>query len=118
MGEQGEKLAAAYLKRLGYLIVTTNYRCRMGEIDIIAEEAGTLVFVEVKCRTGNVFGEPYEAVTRNKMAQMSKVALEYLSRNNMHGKSARFDVVSLKLFEAQAPQFELIRNAFDLQYGK
>ena len=118
LGKQGEALAVAYLIRLGYRILRTNYRCRLGEIDIIAEEKGTLVFVEVKCRSSKAFGEPYEAVTRTKMLQMSKVALDYLSRRNLYGKSARFDVVSVKLLDDNQPGIELIRNAFDLHYGK
>lgn len=118
LGKQGEALATAYLKGLGYRIVTTNYRCRLGEIDIIAEEAGTLVFIEVKSRSGKTYGEPYEAVTKTKMLQMSKAALEYLCRQDQFDRSARFDVVSVRFFDNNQPGIELIRNAFDLNYGK
>lgn len=118
LGKQGETLACLYLKQSGYNIISNNYRCKLGEIDIIAEESGTLVFIEVKCRTSSTFGEPYEAVTKSKMAQMSRVALEYMSRNKLFGKKARFDVVSIKLLQAGQPEIELIQNAFDVNYGK
>ncbi|OGR05867.1 MAG: YraN family protein [Deltaproteobacteria bacterium RIFOXYD12_FULL_50_9] len=118
LGKQGETLACVYLKKSGYNIISTNYRCKLGEIDIIAEESGTLVFVEVKCRASTAFGEPYEAVTKRKMSQMSRVALEYMSCNKLFGRMARFDVVSIKFLQASQPEIELIRNAFDVNYGR
>ena len=64
LGQQGEQIAVQYLKAHGYKILERNYRCRVGEVDIIAEDQGDLVFVEVKARSSKVFGNPAEAVTK------------------------------------------------------
>ena len=89
----------------------------MGEIDIIAEEQGTLVFVEVKTRRGHQCGHPFEAVTPAKCRQISKVALQYLAETGREGHSARFDVVAISFAGEGAPMVELVKNAFDLSYG-
>ena len=80
LGRLGEKLALTYLQDLGYKILSRNYRIRLGEVDIIAEDNGTLVFIEVKTRYGDSCGLPFEAVTPRKQRQLSKVALEYIGR--------------------------------------
>lgn len=117
VGQQGESLACQYLSRQGYKVIVRNYRTKLGEIDIIAEEQGTLVFVEVKTRRGHQCGHPFEAVTCNKCRQISKVALEYLAETGREGQSARFDVVAISFVGEAAPVFELVKNAFDLSYG-
>ena len=122
LGKAGEELALTYLQGLGYKILARNYRKPFGEVDIIANDGGTLVFVEVKTRVGTGFGPPFESVTPRKQFQMSKVALEYIGRYGMTERPARFDVVGI-LFAApgspaaKAPQVELLKNAFDLCYG-
>ncbi len=94
-----------------------NYRTKLGEIDIIAEEKGTLVFVEVKTRRGHQCGHPFEAVTPAKCRQISRVALEYLAETGREGQSARFDVVAISFSGEAVPVIELVKNAFDLSYG-
>ncbi|MGD9279831.1 MAG: YraN family protein, partial [Desulfobacterales bacterium] len=76
-GEQGEALAARRLKKAGYKIIETNYRTRLGEIDIIAKDKDTIVFVEVKSRRSVYFGNPKQAVTLQKQKKISLVALYY-----------------------------------------
>lgn len=115
-GRRGEDLAAQYLARLGYRIIEQNYRAPCGEVDIIAKDQGTLVFVEVKTRTGVGFGTPAEAVTHRKRQQISKAALVYLSQQRLLTEAARFDVVSVLLRTGEDAQVELIKNAFDLAY--
>ena len=78
LGQEGEKLAVQYLKRLGYRIICRNYRCPLGEIDIIARHGGVLVFVEVKSRSSQTFGSPGMAVTLAKQRKLSQVAWHYL----------------------------------------
>ena len=98
LGAKGEALAVKHLKGLGYRIVERNFRVRAGEIDIIAEQEGTLVFIEVKTRTDIRFGPPSESITASKKNHLSKAALEYMSRHDCHNVPARFDVISV-LFE-------------------
>lgn len=117
VGQQGETLACQYLVRQGYRLIARNYRTKLGEIDIIAEERGTLVFVEVKTRRGHQCGHPFEAVTPTKCRQISKVALQYLAETGREGHSARFDVVAISFAGEAEPVVELVKNAFDLSYG-
>lgn len=117
VGQQGETLACQYLSRQGYRIIARNYRTRLGEIDIVAEARGTLVFVEVKTRRGHQCGHPFEAVTPAKWRQISKAALQYLAETGREGQEARFDVVAISFAGEAEPVFELVKNAFDLSYG-
>jgi len=103
------------LKKKGYRIIEQNYVCKMGEMDIIAKEKDTLVFVEVKTRTSTAFGPPQLAVTPFKQRQLSKVALNFLTEKKLEDIKARFDVVAI-LLPPEKEEIELIRNAFDLQY--
>ena len=117
LGKQGEELARAHLQKQGYRILEQNFRTRLGEIDLVAEDNGTLVFVEVKARSGRTYGSPFDAITYAKRVQISKVALEYLGRNNKHENPARFDVVSVSLADTTHPEIEIIKGAFELSYG-
>ncbi len=110
-GKEGEKIAAAFLKKKGYRIIETNYRCALGEIDIIAREKGELVFVEVKTRTSAELGYPEQAVGINKQKKMSQLALWYLQKKN-NDAQARFDVVAVTI-SASGNEIKLIKNAFD-----
>ena len=112
LGRKGEELARRFLEKKGFVILEQNYRTRSGEIDLIAQEGKTLVFVEVKTRSSRRYGHPFEAVTARKRAQLTKVALEYLSRNSLYDQPARFDVVSV-LADGK-PEIEVVRNAFDV----
>lgn len=118
VGQQGESLACQYLARLGYRVIARNYRTKLGEIDIVAENQGTLVFVEVKTRRGHQCGHPFEAVTPAKCRQISKAALQYLAETGREAHPARFDVVAITIAGEAEPVFELVKNAFDLSYGE
>jgi len=115
LGKEGEELACRHLERLGYRILARNYRGRRGEIDIVAEERGTLVFVEVKSRSGPLFGHPLEAVTRRKQEQLGRVAQEYLAVTDAHrARPIRFDVVGVLMAPGLPPSLDLVRDAFAL----
>ena len=115
-GRKSEALAAKHLKKMGYKIVTRNYRTKLGEIDIIAKDSSTLVFVEVKARQSAQYGSPKAAVTYEKQRKISMVALAYLKATQQMQTAARFDVVSIDYSEGR-PVVEVIKNAFDLAYG-
>ena len=114
-GRVGEQLAASYLKRLGYRIICRNYRCPLGEIDIIARHRGVLVFVEVKSRRSQTFGSPKLAINPAKQHKLSQVAWHYLQRHELTEASARFDVVTVSDVN-DSPYFEVIENAFESTY--
>jgi putative endonuclease len=97
LGKKGEEVALRFLKKKGYKIIEKNYVCKMGEMDIIAREKDTLVFVEVKTRTSMAFGPPQLAVNSAKQMQLSKVALYFLKENRLEDIKARFDVVAILL---------------------
>lgn len=113
IGVGGEVAAADYLCHRGYRILVRNYRSPLGEIDIVAEEGDTLVFIEVKTRSSALFGVPQEAVTIKKQKKIGRIALYYLSEQKIRQKACRFDVVSV-LNEANfGPNVDLVKNAFD-----
>jgi putative endonuclease len=114
-GEAGEALAARLLKKRGYKILETNYRNPLGEIDLIARDGGTLVFVEVKARQSLYFGNPKWAVTPRKQRKLSMVALYYLKTTGQSQSKARFDVVAIHS-AGQRPEIEIVQNAFELSY--
>jgi putative endonuclease len=115
LGKKGEEKALRFLKKKGYRIIEKNYVCKLGEMDIIAKEKDTLVFVEVKTRTTTEFGPPQLAVNSSKQRQLSKVALNYLKEKQLEEVKARFDVVAI-LLEQEKEKIELIKDAFELQY--
>lgn len=112
-GKIGEDAAALFLVKEGYRIVERNFRCPLGEIDIIAVDKGVLVFVEVKTRSSNKFGLPEEAVNRRKQRQMTKVAQFYLSGKKLFNSPARFDVAAV-LLSGEKTDIRIIRNAFEI----
>lgn len=115
LGEKGEAIAVRQLKKNGYKILEINYLTKLGEIDIIAKDKETIVFVEVKARRSVHFGSPKEAVTTQKQKKISMVALYYLKANNQITTKARFDVVAVNL-NRDKPRVEIIKNAFELAY--
>lgn len=117
-GELGEEVATNFLIARGYRIVERNFRCKGGEVDIIARDPGdkSLVFVEVKARTGLSYGVPQLAVTPFKQRQISKAALTWLSKNRLHDHNARFDVIAILLHTGGQHAIDHIKNAFDLAY--
>jgi putative endonuclease len=115
-GRKAEDMAVRFLKKCGYKILDRNYRTRSGEIDIIAREGDSLVFVEVKARSSERYGSAKAAVTARKQRQVSKVALGYLKMTDQSHVKARFDVVTVTRREGRH-DIHLIRNAFGLTYG-
>jgi putative endonuclease len=114
LGASGEDFATRFLKENGYRILIRNYKTKLGEIDIIAKDKDTFVFVEVKTRNSDRLGLPCEAVSRHKRRQVSKVAVSFLKEKNLLGKKARFDVVSIIFSSGDRPKLDLIKNAFEL----
>jgi len=98
-GETGEQIAARYLHRKGFRLLEHNYRCKIGEIDLIAEERGTLVFIEVKTRKSLVSGAPEEAVDREKKRKICRAANWYLQPWQRWPQRIRFDVIGIELDE-------------------
>jgi putative endonuclease len=113
IGESGEAFARSYLKRKGYRIIQTNYRTPLGEIDIIAKDGDTIVFVEVKTRKNLSFGYPHEAVTISKQKRLKRLALYYLKVNNLVDARGRFDVLSLVSGEGSY-KVEHFEDAFEI----
>src|SRR6478752_2733026 len=95
LGRRGEAAAERYLRKLGYIIVARGHRDRIGEIDLVAVDGRTVVFIEVKTRTSQDAGHPAEAVDENKQRKLTKLALAYLKRHDLLECSARFDVVAI-----------------------
>jgi putative endonuclease len=115
-GVQGEELAVAFLASKGYRIIDRNFSCKGGEIDIIARDGKTLVFVEVKTRRSLSYGVPQLAVTSFKQRQIMKASLTWLSRHRSHDTPARFDVIAIIMPDGGEAAIEHIKNAFDLSY--
>jgi len=116
-GEKSESVAVDCLKKQGYRIIELNYRTKLGEIDIIAKQGETLVFIEVKARKSSRFGRPELAVTPKKQRKISMVALYYLKSTKQSNAKARFDVVAINSVKAkESPNIKIIKNAFELAY--
>ena len=112
LGRKGEDRAAVYLVRQGYRILERNYTTPSGEIDVIAMDRDTVVFVEVKTRTNDAFGAPELAVSARKQQRMIRAALGYIKYHKLHQVPCRFDVVAIRAGKDQ--DVELIRNAFEM----
>ncbi len=113
-GKKGEDLACKFLKKDRYKILEKNFRCRQGEIDIIAEDKkGVLCFVEVKSRSTENFGLPIEAVTHFKQKRLLATAFIYLESKKIKSKDMRFDIVSVDLVNEET---KISKNAFDVNY--
>lgn len=112
LGRWGEKAALHFLQGHGYQILEHSYRCKVGEIDIVAREGTELVFVEVKTRCSLSFGSPVESISRQKRKKLTQLALVYLSHHRMHHTACRFDVVGILLEKEKIAQIELVKNAF------
>ena len=112
LGKSGEDLAARALEERGYAILARRYRTRHGEIDIVAQEGETLVFVEVKARATAEFGTAAEAVTAHKRRRLTAMAVDYLARTNWTNRPCRFDVVAIDDVET-SPTITVYSNAFE-----
>ena len=115
LGRAGEDEAASFLKRKGYVLAARNYRAKVGEIDIIAwQDARTLVFVEVKTRTGLSYGKPAEAVNYAKQRKIIRTAQWYLLQKHIAGCRCRFDVIEVYAMTVGAWRVRQIEGAFEM----
>jgi putative endonuclease len=112
LGLQGERIAAAYLTDRGLRVLDRNWRCRDGELDIVAREGDALVFCEVKARSGVGFGDPVEAVGPRKQRRLRTLAQRWLAAHDEHAPELRFDVVGVLVRPAQPALVTHLRGAF------
>jgi putative endonuclease len=116
LGRLAEKRAEKFLRGRGYKILHRNMRLRHGEIDIVADHKGTLVFVEVKARSSDEFGTPAEGINEHKRKRLTNLALEYIARYEDGWRDCRFDVVEVYMSRnGKVKQINLIQDAFDAQ---
>lgn len=115
LGKRGEALAWSFLRKHGYSILEKNFRTRFGEVDIIAEKEGVLIFTEVKTRRNNNFGSPEEAVDWRKRQKLSRVAEAFLQARGLENQPARFDILSVIWDGTSEPQFSLLEDAFSIE---
>ncbi|MBM4135352.1 MAG: YraN family protein [Nitrospira sp.] len=113
LGCKGEDLAITFLKAKGYTIIARNYKTPIGEIDIIAKDGRTIVFIEVKTRRSNSFGLPFESVTKRKRQKLQKLALLFLKKQEVEFP-VRFDVVSIVYTDNGKKEIEHIPDAFEM----
>jgi putative endonuclease len=113
LGSKGEDLAIKFLKKQGYTILKRNYKTPLGEVDIIAREGNTLVFIEVKTRTDLSFGYPFESVNERKKHKLKNLALLYMKQQGKE-VSVRFDVLSIFYTDKGREQIEHLRDAFEV----
>jgi putative endonuclease len=113
LGTKGEDLAVRFLQKKGYRIVKRNYKTPVGEIDIIARDGDTIVFIEVKTRTDISFGYPFEAVNKRKRQKLKNLALLYLKRQGKESP-VRFDVLSIFCMDDGKKDIEHIKDAFEV----
>ena len=112
LGKFGEDLACAELSRRGYELLDRRYRTRFGEIDIVARHRGAIVFIEVKARAGETFGNGAAAVTAGKQHRIGQMAVDFLSRRRLINQPCRFDVVAIS-FDRGLPRVDVYENAFE-----
>ncbi|MBM3176230.1 MAG: YraN family protein [Chloroflexi bacterium] len=116
LGATGEKLAKDFLKKRGYRIREANFRCRHGEIDIVAQKKGCLVFVEVRTKSSAAFGTPEESMTAAKKEKLVTTALSYINSHEKLPAQWRIDFVGVELDQkGKATRIELIENAVEAQ---
>ncbi|MFO8191162.1 MAG: YraN family protein [Bacillota bacterium] len=107
VGMAGEQAARVYLENIGYEIIETNYRCTIGEIDIIAREGKTLVFVEVRTKTGTAYGRPEESIDLRKARQLRRLVFFYLQQKKLNSTSCRLDLIAVMLDKKEMAAQEL-----------
>jgi putative endonuclease len=113
LARQGEDLAARHFQQLGYQIVARNYRCRIGEIDLVCGKGRKLVFVEVKTRQSLRYGQPEEAVSEGKRQKLFRLAEYYLAQKRVINTVIQFDVVAVLLEEGGVPRLSHFQRAIE-----
>jgi len=116
VGKKGEEIALSFLRKRGYNILDRNFRCRLGELDIVAEENNQIVFIEVKTRENLSFGLPQESLDYLKKKRLTRLALFYLASRHLKNISCRFDVVAVFLKKGRVENIHLIKNAFEATF--
>lgn len=111
-GDFGEKIVQLYLEKYNYSILCKNFRCNLGEIDLIFEDEDEIVFTEVKTRMGIKYGFPAESVTNIKKKHILNTAKYFLHKTGLLKKNVRFDVIEVYLYENKAPTINHIKNVF------
>jgi putative endonuclease len=114
LGRTGEEMAVAALEERGYAILACRYRTRHGEIDIIACDGETTVFIEVKARVTDMFGTAAEAVGRAKQRRLARMAIDYVAKNNLADRPCRFDVVAIDGAGTLSQRVSIYQNAFEM----
>ncbi|MEU6642302.1 YraN family protein [Saccharomonospora sp. NPDC046836] len=112
LGRRGEELAAQYLRGLGMIVLSRNWRCREGELDLVATDRKVLVVCEVKTRSGRRFGEPAEAVTQDKVARVRRMTSRWLAHFRVAWCPVRFDVIAVDYPPDGRPSLRHIVGAF------
>lgn len=115
LGLDGEQCAVEALLAQGYVILARRYRTRFGELDIVAREGDTLVFVEVKARRGMAFGLPEDAVHWRKRRRLARLAEAFLAEARLLDVPCRFDVVAIVWHDGRAADVQVFRHAFDVE---
>ncbi|MFZ5966363.1 MAG: YraN family protein [Bacillota bacterium] len=115
IGSKGETIARDYLVKKAYKIIQMNYRNHFGEIDIIAKDKDTYIFVEVKTRKNLSFGRPIEAINYKKQSHLIKTAYAYLAAKNLSSSNFRFDAIEVLLHEDAKPSINHIENIIELK---
>ena len=114
LGDTGEKLARNFLKDKGYRILETNFRCHHGEIDIITQKRGCMIFIEVRTKSSSAFGTPEESITATKSERLVSTALSYLKTHANSPVEWRIDFVAIELNrEGKVNRIELVENAIE-----
>ncbi|MBC2578936.1 YraN family protein [Clostridium sp. DJ247] len=115
IGSLGEEIAETYLRQIGYTVLDRNFRCKIGEIDIIGRDQDYICFIEVKTRYGSIYGNPCESVTYSKRRKIYKTAEAYIMRKKLFKFNFRFDVIEIILNHYNnIPSIRLIKDAFQL----
>lgn len=110
LGEKGERIAVKFLKKNGYKVLETNFSCRHGEIDIIANKNDVICFVEVKARSNESYGRPIEAITPFKVKHMVRSAQYYIAKKSLEDKEVRLDIIEI-VFHESKPMIRYTENA-------
>ena len=112
LGRRGEQLAAIYLSELGHVVLDRNWRCALGEVDLITRDGDDTVFVEVKTRSSRAFGHPFEAITDQKLARLRRLAGQWCAQQTSRPGPIRIDAVSVIVPKGQTPDIEHLRRVF------
>lgn len=112
VGRRGEDCAAQYLQQAGYTLLERNWRCQQGEIDLIAERNGDVVFVEVKTRSGVGYGHPFEAITVRKLGRLRRLAAAWCRQSGVRARRIRIDAIAVINRPGREPLVEHLEGVY------